>query len=90
MLAKEFVKEFWTLQRLEHVLTYLREKDPNLNLSSPKVIGPAIKGMFEDVRKEGEPEWEAISEEAQRLVGKLHPTHTKELLEAYWRELISS
>lgn len=82
-----FVEEFWTLQRLEHILTYLREQ--GIDIQSPKVIGLAIKGMFEDVIKEGRPEWEALPEEAQRAATKLHPTRTKELLETFWREELS-
>ena len=79
-----FVNEFWTAQRLEHVLTYLREK--GIDIASPTAIGQAIRGMFDDVMKEGQPEWQALSEETQRIVGKIHPSRTKELLEFYWRE----
>lgn len=89
VLAEQFVEEFWTLPRLVHILTYFGEKDSNFDLQSPslEIVSPAIKSMFEDVMKEGEPEWRALPREAQRLVGKLHPARTRELLETYWREL---
>lgn len=80
--ANGFVAEFWTYQRLEHVLSYLREKD--IDVMSSKVIGPAIKGMFEDVMKEGSVEWQTLTNDAKKAVGKIHPSHTKELLGLYW------
>lgn len=85
--AEAFVEEFWTLERLEHVLTYMRESDPSLDTRSSKIIGPAIRGMFDDVMKEGQPEWHALPEDAQRIVGKIHPATTKSLLEAYVRSI---
>lgn len=81
--ANAFVEEFWTASRLEHVLTYLSEQ--GIDVSKPTVLGPAIRGMFDDVRKEGGPEWGALSLEAQKLVGRIHPSRTKTLIEEYLR-----
>ena len=80
-LAVAFVEEFWTEQRLEHVLSSLQEK--GLDPKSSTSIGPAIKGMFDDVMKEGQPEWAALSIDNQKIVCKIHANLTKKLLEDY-------
>ncbi|TSC81982.1 MAG: hypothetical protein G01um101419_701 [Parcubacteria group bacterium Gr01-1014_19] len=82
--AIQFVAEFWTEQRLEHVFGGLREK--GLDVRTPSSIGPTIKAMFEDVLKESQPEWTKLSEKEQKAVQKMHSGKTKMLMNEYLRK----
>ena len=82
--AQEFVDEFFTAERLEHVLTALRESGVDIVASS--AIGPAIRGMYEDVVKESKEEFTELPEETQRAIAKIHPSQTKSLLDTYVSE----
>ena len=82
--AIQFVAEFWTEQRLEHVFSGLREK--GLDVRAPSSIGPTIRAMFEDVMKESQPEWTKLSEDEQKAVQKMHSGKTKMLLNEYLRK----
>jgi hypothetical protein len=48
--AKEFAEEFVTLVRLEHVVDQLREANIPIDL---KALGEVMKGMGQDVKREG-------------------------------------
>jgi len=80
--APEFVEEFFTAMRLEHVIDKIREQ--GVDISAPKAIGLTIRGMYEDVvLKEAIEEFAALSKEARDAVDSLHAKTTKRLLEAY-------
>ena len=79
--AYTFVEEFFTSERLNHVLTYVRES--GVDVASPKAIGLAIKGMYDDVIKESKEEFSNLPEEIQKAINKLHSSRTKHLLERY-------
>lgn len=79
--AQEFVEEFFTPERLEHVLTALRESGVDVMASS--TIGPAIRGMYEDVVKESKEEFSTLPDDVKKAIGKLHSSRTKKLLDDY-------
>lgn len=79
--AKEFVDEFFTEERLEHVLTNLKEK--GIDVTASTAIGLIIKGMYDDVVKEAQNEFEQFSPEAKKSIGQLHARKTKALLHFY-------
>ncbi|GEM_PF-1673186 len=86
--ATAFITEFWTDERLNHVASTIRESgaDPRSGAAMPLLI----KGMFHDVaEKEGIPEWQALTDDDKKMVGRLHPKKTKELLETYLSKLMN-
>lgn len=82
--VQEFVDEFFTAERLDHVLTALRESGVNIMASS--AIGSVIREMYRDVVKESKEEFTELSKEIKRAIGKLHPSRTKSLLDTYISE----
>jgi len=86
--ATAFITEFWTDERLNHVASGIRERgvDPRSGDAMPMFI----KGMFHDVvEKEGIPEWQTLTDDDKKMVGRLHPKKTKELLETYLSKLMN-
>lgn len=76
--AEEFVEEFFTSERLEHVLDGLEEQ--GVDVASRASIGIIIKSMFDDVIKESKEEFQNLSDDVKHAVGKLHAAKTKALL----------
>ena len=77
--ADGFIAEFWTAERLNHVMDQLLERE--IDPSAAESMGALIKGMFADVMKEGELEWSKLSSDAKKFVGRYHPKQTKKLFE---------
>ncbi len=73
-----FIDEFFTEERLGHVLNNLRAMD--VDVSSPVAMGQVIRDMYNDVLKESKPEYEQLDDESRRSVDKRHATKTKALL----------
>lgn len=76
--AKAFIEEFFTIQRLEHVLTNMRAS--GVDVTAPSAIGQIIRGMYGDVLKESKPEYDLLDEDARKAVDKQHAGKTKVLL----------
>lgn len=76
--ATAFVEEFFTLQRLGHVLTNLHSS--GVEIAAPSAIGQIIRGMYGDVLKESKPEYDQLDEDSRKVVDKHHAGRTKILL----------
>lgn len=76
--ATAFVEEFFTLQRLEHVLTNMRAS--GVDVTAPSATGQIIRGMYGDVLKESKPEYDQLDEDSRKAVDKHHAGKTKVLL----------
>lgn len=76
--ATAFTDEFFTLQRLEHVLTNMRSS--GVDITVPSATGQIIRSMYGDVLKESKPEYELLDEDARKAVDKGHAGKTKILI----------
>jgi len=76
--ATTFIEEFFTLQRLDHVIDSLRSI--GIDVTVPATTGQIIRGMYEDVLKESETEYAQLDDDARRTVDKRHSGKTKTLL----------
>lgn len=83
--AIEFADEFTTKNRLLHVLDKLKERD--INVTEMNAMGPVLKGMQEDVLKEGRAEFEKLEIE-WNVVSKLISTKTRNLFIEYLNEIL--
>ncbi len=79
--ATEFIEEFFTIQRLEHVLTNLRAAGVDVTIAA--ATGQILKGMYQDVMRESEPEYGRLDEESRKAVDRQHATKTKVLLRTW-------
>lgn len=76
--AITFIEEFFTPQRLEHVLIDMRAS--GIDVTAPSTTGQIIRGMYGDVLKESKPEYEQLDEDSRKAVDKHHAGKTKVLL----------
>ena len=75
--VKEFVEEFVTQQRVEHVLSQLREGGHDIEQMS--IMKHLIPAMIKDLQKEAADEITALGENSSQL-GKLVPSKLRELM----------
>lgn len=79
--VQPFVDEYVTAERLVHVLEQVREAEGGDPLD-PRLTGPVLKTMYEDVVREGAADFAALSEADQKYVGEVVNRATKPLLDA--------
>ncbi|MFA6526531.1 MAG: RNA ligase family protein [Candidatus Buchananbacteria bacterium] len=87
--AIEFVEEFFTAVRLEHVLSNLVMA--GVDIFSRTAVGQIIKVMYDDVIKESGPELDQLDEDSREAVDKIHGRKTKSLLDgalADWKLVV--
>lgn len=80
-----FVADYVTEERLRHVLARVVEENDLRDIDDPLdaiYTGHVLRTMYEDVVREGRADFEALSEEDQRVVGRVVARATKPLLDA--------
>lgn len=85
--AVEFAEEFTTHNRLMHVLDKLKEQ--NIEVTEMNAMGSVLKGMQEDILKEGKDEFEKLGIE-WKVVSKLISTKTRNLFTAYLDDILKT
>lgn len=79
--AEAFCVEYVTEMRMEHVLALVAEESGSDPLD-PANTGLVLKTMYADCVREGKDDFEALTEDEQKFLGKVMNPHTKRLLDA--------
>jgi hypothetical protein len=80
--VQPFVDEYATVERLEHVLSHVGEDlDTKYNPLDRENTGAVLRAYYEDVMREGAEDFAKLSENDQRLVGKVLNKPVKVMLD---------
>jgi RNA ligase len=80
-----FVNDYATPMRLQHVLDQVGETLTNSQGNGPLAVestGDVLRTMYQDVVREAGTEYEALSDEDKKMLGKVLSSATKKLLDA--------
>lgn len=83
--VQAFVDEYVTEVRFEHVLQQVQEVLPGYDVTDPldvRYTGDVMRFMVEDIKREGGADYEALSDNDKKMLGKVANKATKALLDA--------
>lgn len=92
--VKAFVDQYATPVRLEHVLDQVQEIQQHLTVeqvaTDNRFMGDILRAFYQDVVREGEDDFNQLSADDQKMVGKVLNPAVKDLLESYRYGLLVS